>query len=140
MLVIDPDHVIEWQMKNAQHWIWEDDQYLCHQVLLLGPPGEPDTIFCCVVVWIYHDQATITVPQALEHLTTVIPQDMGNLTLCKILVDTPFWPSLPSDDESYLITLSATMPQIFSAGCLRCYMLTMESHITEPHPSEPSWL
>ena len=22
-LVIDPDHVIEWQMKNAQHWIWE---------------------------------------------------------------------------------------------------------------------
>ena len=21
MLVIDPDHVIEWQMKNAQHWI-----------------------------------------------------------------------------------------------------------------------
>ena len=29
-LVIDPDCVIEWQMKNAQHWIWEDDQYLCY--------------------------------------------------------------------------------------------------------------
>ena len=35
-LVIDPDHVIEWQMKNAQHWIWADDQYLHHQALLLG--------------------------------------------------------------------------------------------------------
>ena len=64
-LVIDPDHVIEWQMKNAQHWIWEDDQYLHHQVLLLArvrnwsgiePPGEPDMIFCCVVVSICHDQ------------------------------------------------------------------------------------
>ena len=31
MLVIDPDSVIEWQMKSAQHWIWADDQYV--------PPG-----------------------------------------------------------------------------------------------------
>ena len=36
MLVIDPDCVIEWQMKNAQHWIWTNNQYLCHQALLLG--------------------------------------------------------------------------------------------------------
>ena len=35
-LVINLDRVIEWQMKNAQHLILEDDQYLCHQVLLLG--------------------------------------------------------------------------------------------------------
>ena len=34
-LVIDLDRVFEWQMKNAQHWIWTNDQYLCHQVLLL---------------------------------------------------------------------------------------------------------
>ena len=26
MLVINPDHMIEWQMKNAQHWILADDQ------------------------------------------------------------------------------------------------------------------
>ena len=36
MLVIDPDRIIEWQMRNAQHWIQTNDQYLCHQVLLLG--------------------------------------------------------------------------------------------------------
>ena len=36
MLVIDLDHVIEWQMKNAQHWIQANDQYLHHQALLLG--------------------------------------------------------------------------------------------------------
>ena len=36
MLVIDLDHIIEWQMKNAQHWLHDNDQYLCHQVLLLG--------------------------------------------------------------------------------------------------------
>ena len=64
-------------------------------------------IFCCMVVWICHDQATVTVPQALEHLTTVVPQDTENLNLCKIPTDAPFWPSLPSDDESYLITLSS---------------------------------
>ena len=29
-LVIDPDCIIEWQMKNAQHWIRANDQYLCH--------------------------------------------------------------------------------------------------------------
>ena len=80
-------------------------------------------IFCCVVVWICHNQATITVPQALEHLTTVVPQDMENLTLCKILTDVPFWLSPPSDDESYLITLSGNdveslfggLPQAFCA-------------------------
>ena len=114
-LVIDPDRVIEWQMKKVQHWLHKDDQYLCHQVLLLGqvqnrsrikPPGEPDMIFCCMVVWIHHNQATIMVPLALEHLTTVIPQDQESLTLCKILNDVPFWPSPPSDNESYLITLS----------------------------------
>ena len=114
-LVIDPDHMIELQMENAQHWIWADDQYLHHQALLLRqvwnqlgiePPGEPNMIFCCVVVWVCHDQATVTVPQALEHLTTVVPQDTVNLTLCKIPIDAPFWPSPPSDDESYLITLS----------------------------------
>ena len=63
-LVIDLDHVIEWQMKNAQYWIWTDDQYLCHQALLLGCiqncskielPGEPQMIFSCVVVWVCHD-------------------------------------------------------------------------------------
>ena len=114
-LVIDPDCVIEWQMKNAQHWLCEDDQYLHHQALLLGwvqnqsgiePSGEPDMIFCCVVVWICHDQATITVPSALEYLTTVIPQDQKSLTLYKIPNDVPFWPSPPSDNESHLVMLS----------------------------------
>ena len=36
ILIIDPDCVIEWQMKNTQHWLCNDDEYLCHQVLLLG--------------------------------------------------------------------------------------------------------
>ena len=62
-------------------------------------------IFSCVVVWICHNQATIMVPQALEHLSTVVPQDEENLTLCKIPTDVPFWPGLPSNDESYLVTL-----------------------------------
>ena len=114
-LVIDPDHIIEWQMKNAQHWIQADDQYLHHQVLLLGlvwnqlgiePPSEPEMIFSCVVVWIHHDQATIMVPQALEHLSTIVPQEEENLTLCKIPTNAPFWLSPPSDNESYLIMLS----------------------------------
>ena len=70
MLVIDLDCVIKWQMKNAQHWIQTDDQYLHHQVLLLRhirnrskiePPGEPEMIFSCMVVWVCHDQATITI-------------------------------------------------------------------------------
>ena len=63
-------------------------------------------IFSCVVVWVRHDQATITVPEALEHLSTVVPQGEENLTLCKIPADPPFWPSLPSEDESYFIMLS----------------------------------
>ena len=63
-------------------------------------------IFLCVVVRVLHDQATITVPKALEHLLTVILQEEENLTLCKIPADPPFWPSLPSEDESYFITLS----------------------------------
>ena len=63
-------------------------------------------IFSCMVVWICHDQATITIPQALEHLSTIIPQEEENLTLCKIPTNAPFWPSLPSEDESYLIMLS----------------------------------
>ena len=113
-LVIDPDCVIKWQMKNAQHWIQTYDQYLHHQVLLLGciqnhskiePPREPEMIFSYVVVWVCHDQATITVPEALEHLSTVVLQDEENLTLCKIPADPPFWPSLPPEDESYFITL-----------------------------------
>ena len=115
MLVIDPDRVIEWQMKNAQHWIQADDQYLCHQALLLGcirnhskiePPGEPEMIFSCVVVWVCHNQATNTVPEALEHLSTIVPQEEENLTLCKIPANPPFWPSPPSEDESYFIMLS----------------------------------
>ena len=114
-LVIDPDCVIKWQMKNAQHWIQTDDQYLCHQVLLLGRirncskielPREPEMIFSCVVVWVHHDQATITVPEALEHLSTVMLQDEENVTLCKIPADPPFWPSPPTEDESYFIMLS----------------------------------
>ena len=109
-LVIDPDHVFEWQMKNAQHWIWVDDQYLHHQALLLRqvrnqskiePPREPEMIFSCMVVWIHHNQATITVLQALEHLSTIIPQEEENLP-----TDTPFWLSPPLEDESYLIMLS----------------------------------
>ena len=63
-------------------------------------------IFSCVVVWVCHDQATITVHEALEHLLTIIPQEEENLTLCKIPADPPFWPSLPSEDESYFIMLS----------------------------------
>ena len=80
-------------------------------------------IFCCVVVWICHDQATVMMPLALEHLTTVIPQDQESLILCKIQTDAPFWPSPPSDGESYLITLSGNdaqslfgrLPQAFCA-------------------------
>ena len=114
MLVIDPDCVIEWQMKNAQHWTQTNDQYLHHQALLLGcirncskiePPGEPEMIFSCVVVWVHHKQATITVPEALEHLLITVPQDEENVTLYKIPADPPFWPSLPSKDESYFIML-----------------------------------
>ena len=113
-LVIDPNSIIKWQMKNAQHWIQIDDQYLCHQALLLGciwncskiePPGEPEMISLCMVVWVHHDQATITVPEALEHLSTVLPQDEENLNLCKIPADPPFSQSLPPEDESYFITL-----------------------------------
>ena len=113
-LVIDPDCVIEWQMKNAQHWIWADNQYLGHQALLLGqvcnrskiePPGEPEMVFSCTMVWVSHDQATITVPQALEHLSTIMPQEEENLTLCKIPTNSPFWPSLPLKDKSYLVML-----------------------------------
>ena len=115
MLVIDPDRVIEWQMKNAEHWIQTNDQYLCHQVLLLRhiqnhskikPPGEPEMIFSCVVVWVHHDQVTITVAEALEHLLTIVPQGEENLTLCKIPADPPFWLSPLSEDESYFVMLS----------------------------------
>ena len=115
-LVIDLDHIIEWQMKNAQHWIRANDQYLYHQALLLRhiwncskiePPGEPEMIFSCVVVWVLHDQATITVPVAREHLLTVVPQDEENFTLCKIPANPPFWLSPPSEDKSYFIMLSS---------------------------------
>ena len=63
-------------------------------------------IFSCVVVWVCHNQATITVPEVLEHLSTVMPQDEENVTLCKIPADPPFWPSPPSEDESYFVMLS----------------------------------
>ena len=63
-------------------------------------------IFLCMVVWVCHDQATIMVPEALEHLSTVVPQEEENLTLCKIPADPLFWPSPPSEDESYFIMLS----------------------------------
>ena len=62
-------------------------------------------IFSCVVAWVHHDQATITVPEALKYLSTVMPQDEENLTLCKIPADPPFWLSPPSKDESYFVTL-----------------------------------
>ena len=63
-------------------------------------------IFSCMVVWVCHDQATITIPEALEHLLTVVLQDEENVTLCRIPADPPFWPSPPSKDESYFIMLS----------------------------------
>ena len=63
-------------------------------------------IFSCVVVWVCHDQATIMVPKALEHLSTVILQEEENLTMCKIPADPPFWPSLLSEDKSYFVMLS----------------------------------
>ena len=62
-------------------------------------------IFSCVVVWVHHDQATNTVPEALEHLSTIVPQEEENLTLCKIPADPPFWPSPLSKDKSYFIML-----------------------------------
>ena len=102
-------------MKNAQHWIWTNDQYLHLQALLLRciwncskiePPRETEMIFSCVVVWVCHNQATITIPEALEHLSTIVLQDEENVTLCKIPANPLFWPSPPSEDEIYFITLS----------------------------------
>ena len=80
-------------------------------------------IFLCVVVWICHDQATITVPQALEHLSTVMPQEEENLTLCKIPTDAPFWPSLPSEDESYLAMLSGDGTENLFGGPPQAFLI-----------------
>ena len=62
-------------------------------------------IFPCVVVWVCHNQATITVPEALEHLSTVMPQDEETVTLCKIPANPLFQPSPPTKDESYFVML-----------------------------------
>ena len=72
----------------------------------IEPPGEPEMIFSCVVVWVCHDQATITIPEALEHLSTIMLQEEENLTLCNIPADPLFWPSPPSKDKSYFVMLS----------------------------------
>ena len=110
---IDYDTIQDWTQKTAHFWTDANGKYRRHQALLLcygrnrsslQPPDDNGLIYSGAVVWVFHNQSRVTVPQAVQHIrATAVPQ--REEILCSIPDSPPYWVSPDDTSECNLVQL-----------------------------------
>ena len=100
---IDYDTIQDWTQKTAHFWTDANGKYRHHQALLLcygrnrsglQPPDDNGLIYSGAVVWVFHNQFLVTVPQAVQHIrATAVPHREEMAVLCSIPDSPPYWVS-----------------------------------------------
>ena len=106
MWIVDYDTIEDWTGKTASFWTNADGKYKCHQVLLLCygqnrsgllPLGDNGFVYSGAIMWVIHNQACVTVPQAVNHIrATALLAGEEMAVLCSIPDSAPYWVS-PED-------------------------------------------
>ena len=112
---IDYDMIQDWTQKTAHFWTDANGKYWRHHALLLcygrnrsglQPPDDNGLIYSGAVIWVFHNQSCITVPQAVQHIrATAVPQREEMAILCLIPDSPPYWVSPDDTSECNLVQL-----------------------------------
>ena len=112
---IDYDTIQDWTQKTAHFWTDANGKYRRHHALLLcygrnrsglQPPDNNGLIYSGAVVWVFHNQSRVTVPQAIQHIrATAVPQREEVAVLCSIPDSPPYWVSPDDTSECNLVQL-----------------------------------
>ena len=112
---IDYDTIQDWTQKTAHFWTDANGKYRRHHALLLcygrnrsglQPPDDNKLIYSGAVVWVFHNQSRVTVPQAVQHIrVTAVPQREEMAVLCSIPDSLPYWVSPNDTSECNLVQL-----------------------------------
>ena len=107
---IDYDTIQDWTQKTAHFWTNANGKYRRHQALLLcygrnrsglQPPDDNGLIYSGAVIWVFHNQSCVTVPQAIQHIRAMaVPQREEMAVLCSIPDSPPYWVS-PDDTSKF---------------------------------------
>ena len=112
---IDYNTIQDWTQKTAHFWTDANGKYRHHHALLLcygmnrsglQPPDDNRLIYSGAVIWVFHNQSRITVPQAVQHIqATAVPQREEMAVLCSIPDSPPYWVSPDDTSECNLVQL-----------------------------------
>ena len=112
---IDYDTIQDWTQKTAHFWTDANGKYRRHQVLLLcygrnrsglQPPDDNGLIYSGAVVWVFHNQFLVTVPQAIQHIrATAVPHREEMAVLCSLPASPPYWVSPEDTSECNLVQM-----------------------------------
>ena len=113
--VIDYDTIQDWTQKTAHFWTDANGKYRRHQALLLcygrncsglQPPDDNGLIYSGAVVWVFHNQFLVTVPQAIQHIWAMaVPHREEMAVLCSLPASPPYWVSPKDTSECNLVQM-----------------------------------
>ena len=112
---IDYNTIQDWTQKTAHFWTDANGKHRRHQALLLcygrnrsglQPPDDNGLIYSGAVVWVFHNQFLVTVPQAIEHNRAMaVPHREEMAVLCSLPASPPYWVSPEDTSECNLVQM-----------------------------------